>query len=320
MKPSTAFIITEMLDLTNKEAAGNASRAYIAGMGPQSGKTGTSNWAVNDYGIPDGSQKDKWLVNYTPDITTVTWTGYTNEYYSQGYYIPYGTRYEGYVMQDMLEDVPYYDDEYLHDDSFEQPSNVASVPLNPNVDPNKPYPNYWPYTKMEGGEEHWFIVGSEDYNQIQEDYSATKAPKPNVVTSQTDKAMTLTWDYTGSNRNTAKWNIYIDGKLYKTTDQTSISITTADLALVAGCKNNYTVEVELVESNDKNQTRVSERASINIALPNTDFCKPKEPTPPNPTSPTPNPTTPVTPAPTTPPTPSNMFIGNIFRTSLLLIK
>ncbi len=52
-------------------------------------KSGTSDWA-NDglqYGIPATAIKDEWSIAYTDKISIACWSGYTTEYFTQGWYI-----------------------------------------------------------------------------------------------------------------------------------------------------------------------------------------------------------------------------------------
>ena len=51
------------------------------------GKSGTTDWPDNDYGIPSGAAKDEWSVGYTNKYTIAVWSGYMPEYIAQGYYI-----------------------------------------------------------------------------------------------------------------------------------------------------------------------------------------------------------------------------------------
>lgn len=53
------------------------------------GKSGTSDWGVygQQFGIPNGAIRDEWSVGYTNRYTIATWSGYTEEFQQQGYYI-----------------------------------------------------------------------------------------------------------------------------------------------------------------------------------------------------------------------------------------
>ncbi len=52
------------------------------------GKTGTSNWGSEgaQFKIPDGSNKDRWVVSCTPDYVMTTWIGYDWDAKVKGYY------------------------------------------------------------------------------------------------------------------------------------------------------------------------------------------------------------------------------------------
>ena len=43
------------------------------------GKSGTTDWPANSYGIPEGVAKDEWSVGYTNKYTIACWSGYTME-------------------------------------------------------------------------------------------------------------------------------------------------------------------------------------------------------------------------------------------------
>jgi penicillin-binding protein 1A len=52
------------------------------------GKSGTSDWGTAglQYGIPASSIRDEWSLGYTSNYTVATWSGYTAQYFTQGYY------------------------------------------------------------------------------------------------------------------------------------------------------------------------------------------------------------------------------------------
>ena len=43
------------------------------------GKSGTTDWPANSYGIPEGVAKDEWSVGYTNKYTIACWSGYTTD-------------------------------------------------------------------------------------------------------------------------------------------------------------------------------------------------------------------------------------------------
>lgn len=53
------------------------------------GKSGTSDWGDSglQYGIPQGVMRDEWSIGYTNLFSIATWSGYTADYVTQGYYI-----------------------------------------------------------------------------------------------------------------------------------------------------------------------------------------------------------------------------------------
>lgn len=70
-----------MSDILNKATSNNYFMSLIW---PQAGytvygKTGTSDWGDSgvEYGIPVGSIRDEWMVNYTSKYVVATWEGYT---------------------------------------------------------------------------------------------------------------------------------------------------------------------------------------------------------------------------------------------------
>ncbi len=124
MLDSTAYMVSMMLN--PKLSYSISKELYVDGLGEQSVKTGTSNWAENSYGIPEGGPRDKWVAGYNADVTTVIWTGYDGEAEEKGYYFnDYGLwSYDLYVniMKIIVNDPS----EYLHDNKFEKPDDVYS--------------------------------------------------------------------------------------------------------------------------------------------------------------------------------------------------
>lgn len=162
MSESTAYMITKMLDPTLPYAL--TDEMYISSAGTQGIKTGTSNWDKNDYGIPEGSPRDKWVAGYNGDATTVVWSGYDGSDEAKGdYFNDYG--YWSYdIYKGIMENI--YNDpaEYLHNDSIDKPSDV--------------------YSENVGGVNYYFKDGSSDSKTIKKTYK--EAPKS---TDTTDKSV-----------------------------------------------------------------------------------------------------------------------------------
>lgn len=71
-----------MSDLLNKAVSGTYSvqGAFLRDLMDSSytayGKTGTTNWGVNEYGIDELAMKDNWMIGYTSNYVCATWTGF----------------------------------------------------------------------------------------------------------------------------------------------------------------------------------------------------------------------------------------------------
>lgn len=71
-----------MSDLLNKAVSGSYSvqGAFLRDLMDSSytvyGKTGTTNWGVNNYGIDELAMKDNWMIGYTSNYVCATWTGF----------------------------------------------------------------------------------------------------------------------------------------------------------------------------------------------------------------------------------------------------
>lgn len=75
MKPSTAWLINNMLHDVFKNSIYNLDNTYLMA------KTGQTNYdekTLNKYSIPYGATKDSLLIGYTKDLTIGIWVGYNN--------------------------------------------------------------------------------------------------------------------------------------------------------------------------------------------------------------------------------------------------
>lgn len=126
MDERTAFMVTKMLYPGYSYALSN--EMYTSAFEEEQAiKTGTSNWASNNYGIPDGMPRDKWVAGYTPDVTTVIWSGYDGSDEAKGkYFNDYGFwTYDLYKA--IMTDVANSKSKYLNNDNWTQPSGLEQI-------------------------------------------------------------------------------------------------------------------------------------------------------------------------------------------------
>ncbi len=123
MSSSTAFLMSKML---SPSAYGNITSAMAAGLPNEAIKSGTTNWDANSFGIEEGLPRDKWAAGYNPNVTTVVWSGYDGKDETQGYYFDDYGYWSGNIYRSIMRYVNSLPDEYLHDDTLVQPSNVYS--------------------------------------------------------------------------------------------------------------------------------------------------------------------------------------------------
>lgn len=90
VSPDAAFMTSFLLRKVVANNYGNLNE-YLQSNYPVYGKSGTSDWGPNNYGIPEGIFKDEWSIGYTSAFTIATWSGYTDEYRAQGWYFDYAT-------------------------------------------------------------------------------------------------------------------------------------------------------------------------------------------------------------------------------------
>lgn len=273
MQPSTAFMMTQMLDANNEEAQGYGT--YTAGstaesIPDQSLKTGTTNWGSEGHdNHPEltGQLRDKWVVGYTPDVTTAVWLGYTGEYEKLGYIIDdelgnINSEYQA-IMQAAYDD----DQPELHDGKVqEQPSNVETRTLVPNQDPP---------VLTSSGTTYYFIKDSKDLEYVDGVGTASNAKpsEPSVSYAINGTDITFKWSYTGSDVSNATWNVYIDDKVYKNVSDPTITISDEDMADFAGCKTDYDVGISLVQKDSNDKKQESSYTNNTVTWPNKDFCQ-----------------------------------------------
>ncbi len=262
MTPETSYMITDMLKLSQPETIAARFQDNPSGI---SAKSGTSNWDVNDYGIPSGTARDNWYVGFNANFVSAAWTGF---YYTQeqegAYYNDYA-RGSQKIFNYINNAIVANGDEYLKDDTLSKPSTVESIKIVPNV---------WPPVKSSNGRAYLFIKGSDDYNLIGEEFGKEETDAPDVKVSITSTGIDLSWTYEGDYRDTTKWTVYIDGKKIQTTDKSSITIPFSKFATQGVCNDSYKIEVQQAETNTVDDTRLSKKFSKEINISDKKYCTP----------------------------------------------
>lgn len=214
MEPYTAFIMSDMLKSTN-----NGSLTYLYDVNDYnfSMKTGSSNYTEdNAKEISTDITKDHWTIGYTPEYTTAVWTGFPYEIESIEKNLGSSPTFSLQIFHSIMSGI-------ITDDSkidYEIPDDVEKY-----------------------GEGGYAPKNSDD---IIDDSELVEIITPTFTIQSDTVGVTLIWSYEGDNRQQAKWNIYIDGKKYATTTNTSISIPYTDF-IGDDCKKNYSFSLELID-------------------------------------------------------------------------
>ena len=131
LSKETAWM-TAYLERYNMEGGFSSLMWYCKRDYPLYGKTGTTDWADAglDYGIPEGSTKDSWLVMQTNRYTISCWTGYDNlekgAYFTQREYQENTKSKIVSALLDQLEEHATYKD-YDPNIEMEKPEDVVEI-------------------------------------------------------------------------------------------------------------------------------------------------------------------------------------------------
>lgn len=278
MKDSTAYMITQMLNPDNGDAEGIGATASTDGLENESLKTGTTNWTDGVNGHKSSDVRDKWVAGYTPDATTVVWTGFNTE--DEKTQSINDTNHDSYnIYKSIMGAVRDSSEAYLHDDEYVKPDDVVEIKLKSDV---------WPAKEDSNGKSYYYIKGSDDYEEIEkfddssdssdsadeetteeatteattETSSGTVDQPTGVTVDVTADAVNLGWSGTASD-----YIITIEGNTYETVNSQGVSIPLSDIAAYGGCKNDYSLGLEASDG-----TNVSTSVPITLQFYDTSFC------------------------------------------------
>lgn len=97
MSPETAYMITDMLIDTGKNALGNYSNVNGAQFGAKTGTTNFDKKTLAARGLPSNAVNDLWVAGISPDYTIAVWYGYETN--STGYYNKFGSSQNSRLFQ-----------------------------------------------------------------------------------------------------------------------------------------------------------------------------------------------------------------------------
>ncbi len=220
MEPSTAYLITKMLNPDNKGAfTGNADVPEL----DMAIKTGTSNWGENPYGITEGSARDRWTVGYSPDIAAAVWYAYDSDHQKEGYEFYSQPEQPLFIFKALMRSTIGLDNEQLTNGKFVKPENVIE--------------------KEVDGTMHYFVGNTDDLEDI------TKTPDaPYVnISLQNKNQVDLSWDEV---EDATEYDVFVNDKKVKTTSDTSVSLSYDELFAVS-CSSSYVIGVQSIGEEDK---------------------------------------------------------------------
>ncbi len=200
MSEETAYMMSMMLDPDNGDADGiGASSA--SGIDNEALKTGTTNWpSNNEYGHETSEIRDKWVVGYTPDVTTAVWTGF--QYGAEDETLT-DTNHDSYhIYQAIMQAVDNSASEYLSDDDYTKPDTIEAVKLKADT---------WPPVEDSSGKTYYFIKDSDDYNEIKRESNLKKPSISSVEVSGSNVNVAWTNGTIG-----ADYIVAVEGNEYKT--------------------------------------------------------------------------------------------------------
>ena len=134
MSPETAYMITDMLIDTGKNALGNYSNVNGTTFGAKTGTTNFDKKTLAARGLPSNAVNDLWVAGISPDYTITVWYGYETN--STGYYNKFGSSQNSRLFQAVAKNF------FKSGSKFEKPSSIVEVTVEKNCgSPLLPGPN-----------------------------------------------------------------------------------------------------------------------------------------------------------------------------------
>lgn len=134
MSPETAYMVTNMLIDTGKNALGSYSNVNGAEFGAKTGTTNFDKKTLQARGLPSNAVNDLWVAGMNPDYTIALWYGY--EVNSSGYYNKFGSSQNSRLFNAVAKNF------FKSDAHFTKPEGIVEVTVERNCGtPLLPGPN-----------------------------------------------------------------------------------------------------------------------------------------------------------------------------------
>ena len=125
MSPETAYMVTDMLVDTGKNALGNYSNINGAQFGAKTGTTNFDKKTLAARGFPDYAVNDLWVAGISPDYTIAVWYGYEDN--SSGLYNKFGSSQNSRLFQAVAKNF------FKSDSTFAKPEGLVEVGVEKNT-------------------------------------------------------------------------------------------------------------------------------------------------------------------------------------------
>ena len=134
MSPETAYMVTDMLIDTGKNALGNYSNVNGTVFGAKTGTTNFDKKTLAARGLPSNAVNDLWVAGISPDYTIALWYGYERN--SSDYYNKFGSSQNSRLFNAVAKNF------FKSGSNFEKPSSIVEVTVEKNCGtPLLPGPN-----------------------------------------------------------------------------------------------------------------------------------------------------------------------------------
>ncbi|MBR3230287.1 MAG: transglycosylase domain-containing protein [Bacilli bacterium] len=134
MSPETAYMVTDMLIDTGKNALGSYSNVNGTTFGAKTGTTNFDKKTLAARRLPSNAVNDLWVAGISPDYTITVWYGYETN--STGYYNKFGSSQNSRLFNAVAKNF------FKSGSKFEKPSSIVEVTVERNCGtPLLPGPN-----------------------------------------------------------------------------------------------------------------------------------------------------------------------------------